>query len=260
MQSSLNWSVVTGYVTGIPRGWRKDFRRKVRIQTGMTTDSTNPQPVLTLAIETSTKTGRAALFWGAEFWEERVCEFGSSTAQSIFPLIADLLKAHQKKAPDIGKVAVTTGPGSFTGLRVGVTLAKTIAFANPCEIVGVNTLQVLAHQCFQIHEAAAVRCVIDAQRKQLFAATFIRENVEMVKQVEIVDNDQLTLEENCFVTGAGLERMDLTKFESNQVANRDVWQATARATGELALCRPVDSVLELEPHYFRRSAAEEKIT
>ncbi len=216
-----------------------------------------------LALECSTKLGRAAIFSGENFLEERVCPADLSTARAIFPLISELVEDHRQKMSNIGKIAVTTGPGSFTGLRVGVTIAKSIAFANQCSVVGINTLQVMASRFFDGNPAVeSVICSIDAQRNQLFVAAFSQAGVRQISPVEIIDRDDFVSQfQGQYVTGEGLVKLDLPESTPLHIADPSWWQATARATGELALQRDdSDSFWEIEPNYFRQSAAEEKLS
>src|SRR5688572_10548194 len=96
-----------------------------------------------IAIETSGRHGSlAVLSGGAEdalLQCEAVLGGDQRTAQSLAPALRDLLAEVKWPPPSIGLVAVVVGPGSFTGLRIGVTTAKAFAYAVGAEIVGVNT-------------------------------------------------------------------------------------------------------------------------
>src|SRR5262245_59286513 len=86
--------------------------------------------------------------------------------------MAEVLKAAGVPAADVRLVATTIGPGSFTGLRVGVTAAKVFAYAVGAEVLGVSTLAVIAHQCGQLTPQAEIHSILDAQRKELFLGRF----------------------------------------------------------------------------------------
>ena len=221
-----------------------------------------------LALETSTKVGRVALFSGENFVEERVCPADSNTARSIFPLVQDLVKSHDLSVSEIGAIAVTNGPGSFTGLRVGVTIAKTLAFANGARVRGVNTLQVMARQFFESQSTndSVIAC-IDAQRNQLFAAAFERENTALTSEVEIIERSQFLKQiDHQSVVGSGLKKLEFANVSPACVADKSTWTAKAETVGRLALAgweaggTAKESFWGLEPEYFRQSAAEEKLS
>src|ERR1051325_5032976 len=134
-----------------------------------------------LAIETSGVAGSVALLQDERVLAEHVLETRQRTAQSLAPAVHALLEQIDWHPSDVELVAVTTGPGSFTGLRIGVTFAKVFAYAVGCQILGVNTLEAIA--CRAPREAGTIWVVLDAQRQQLFAAAFLRdERGELVWQ------------------------------------------------------------------------------
>src|SRR3972149_6836639 len=93
------------------------------------------------------------------------------TAQILAPGVRDLLDAHDWAPASIQLIAVAIGPGSFTGLRIGVTMAKTFAYAVGAQVIGVNTLAVLAEQAR--HLSGPLWTVMGDQRQALYAAKFV---------------------------------------------------------------------------------------
>lgn len=127
-------------------------------------------PAWTLAIETSTRQGSLALLQDGKFCRELPLELGTAHGQSLLPGVASLLQQQQLKPGDLRLVAVSQGPGSYTGLRVGVVCAKLLAWSLQIPLVAVDTLQALAAG----HETPAERLwvVTDAQRDAVYAACF----------------------------------------------------------------------------------------
>lgn len=126
-----------------------------------------------LAIESSARECSVAALDGQSGAARLICELpvtGGRTAQALAPTIKNLLDSVDWSVAAIELVAVTVGPGSFTGLRIGVTTAKTLAYAVGAQVIGVNTLAVLADQV--VNADRALWTVIDAQRQELFAARF----------------------------------------------------------------------------------------
>jgi tRNA threonylcarbamoyladenosine biosynthesis protein TsaB len=125
-----------------------------------------------LAIETSSRVGSIAIADGARVLAEEQFEHGLQHAAQIVPIIDRLCRAQNWPPRDIEHVYVSAGPGSFTGLRIGITLAKTMALATGVKLVAVPTVRVLAENAPP--DARHVVIVLDAKRDQIFTARFER--------------------------------------------------------------------------------------
>lgn len=128
-----------------------------------------------LAIETSARTGSVAIVarTGQESTvvAEQALDPTERTARSLHPTIHQLLQQLRLAPGDLHGIAVTVGPGSFTGLRIGVTAAKTLAYATQCPVVALNTLDVVASQSRPTGENhRRLWVVMNAERGDLFAA------------------------------------------------------------------------------------------
>jgi tRNA threonylcarbamoyladenosine biosynthesis protein TsaB len=165
-------------------------------------------------------------------------------------------------------VAVTIGPGSFTGLRVGVTAAKTFAYATGCQCLGVDTLEVLAEQALALRQVnCEVHAVLDAQRKELFLARFRPAEGGPMRlddnRIVSIDGWLAALAPGTLVTGGGVERLLDWLPAGVIVAPPHVRQPQAVAVGRLAwrqyLAGRRDDLWKLAPKYLRLSAAEEKV-
>ena len=95
---------------------------------------------------------------------------GLTHSESLLPLIDGALKALGAAPADVGLVAVSVGPGSFTGVRIGVATAKGFAFARDIPCAGVSTLESLAQNCAGF--GGVVCPVMDARRSQFYNALF----------------------------------------------------------------------------------------
>ena len=127
-----------------------------------------------LAIETSGRLGSVALCDDGVILDERTFAHGLQHAAELIPLIDVMTKDRGIVAKQIGEVYVSAGPGSFTGLRIGITLAKTLSLATGAKIVAVPTVKVLAENAPTDTENLII--VLDAKRGQIFTARFRREN------------------------------------------------------------------------------------
>jgi tRNA threonylcarbamoyl adenosine modification protein YeaZ len=137
----------------------------------MATTNLNTEPLI-LAAETSGRQGSVALSQGAQILGQ--VEFSGPMRHSaeIFPAITALLKQFGKKASEIEQVFISVGPGSFTGLRIAVTIAKTYALSNNSKIVAVDTLDCIAENVHSQDISDRLGVILDAKRGQFFVAVY----------------------------------------------------------------------------------------
>lgn len=219
-----------------------------------------------LALETSGRDATLAALEGqADAAAQPLAELAvvgpERTAQFLAPRTQELLRQVGWQLSDIELVAVAIGPGSFTGLRIGVTTAKTLAYAVGAQVIGVNTLAAIAAQAPA--DAAPLWVVMDAQRQELFAAKFDAAH-NMVVAPEILTQPawRNLLEPGDHVTGPGLRRLSVDLPDTVQAVPQNAWQPMATTVGQLAwhdyLAGRRDDLWQLVPLYYRQSAAEEK--
>jgi len=222
-----------------------------------------------IAIETSVRIGSLAALrsQGSDVELIHSVELPSDrrTAQSLLPTLHDLLKKCDWKANELELVCVTSGPGSFTGLRLGITTAKTLAYATGAELVGVSTLATIAANV----ETSPSRlwAVLDAQRQELFAACF--EESWQAKEKDLPETRILRVEgwldelrEGDFVAGPPLSKLADRLPAGVKSVEPQLWKPQAASLGRLGfaaqqLGQTVDP-MQLVPNYYRKSAAEEK--
>lgn len=125
-----------------------------------------------LAIETSGRIGSIALVEGGSAVAVDAFPHGLRHAAEIVSRIDALCRERGWTPGDLEEVYVSAGPGSFTGLRIGVTLAKTLSLATGAKLVGVPSVEVLARNAPP--EARRVIVVLDAKRDQIFTARLSR--------------------------------------------------------------------------------------
>ena len=103
----------------------------------------NPKS-LVLAVETSSRIGSVAIAFGKKIIAETTFSAPIKHSAEIFPAIGDILGRFSQNPDNIKQIHISAGPGSFTGLRIAVTLAKTMHLANAVKIIAVDTLDVIA--------------------------------------------------------------------------------------------------------------------
>jgi tRNA threonylcarbamoyladenosine biosynthesis protein TsaB len=183
----------------------------------------------------------------------------------LAPGIEKLLGQLGWQAADIDLVAVATGPGSFTGLRVGVTTAKALAYAASADILGVDTLRAIAAAAPEDVETLSV--AVDAQRGEVVAGMFRRGDdgaFEPDGKAELLAADDWLagLADGTAIAGPVLRKLAGRVSERLVVLPEQTWPPKASNVARLArrdyLAGRRDDVWKLVPRYSRRSAAEEK--
>jgi tRNA threonylcarbamoyladenosine biosynthesis protein TsaB len=136
-----------------------------------------------LAFETSGAVGSIALGRGDELLE--TCVFGEPRAHAVefFPAIERLCRKHAVRPQQVANVYVSAGPGSFTGLRVGITASRTISAATAARIVAVPTLQVIAQNAAELSSSCGwLAVILDAKRGHVYASAFRRAAIGSTKR------------------------------------------------------------------------------
>jgi tRNA threonylcarbamoyladenosine biosynthesis protein TsaB len=234
--------------------------------------------VLILAFDTSSLAGSVALLDGPRLLEERILDPARRSAQTLAPAIAELLKACALKPGQIRLVATTTGPGSFTGLRVGVTMAKTLAYAASAEVLGLSTLEAIAQQALTPSTATTgyeIQAVLDAQRRELFVGRFRfdpeTESSDGLRPLTRLEPDRIvpadrwlvSLTPGTVVSGRGLERLPAPLPPDVIAMPASQWEPQAATIGRLAWRDYQngrrDDLWKLLPVYLRPSYADEKV-
>jgi tRNA threonylcarbamoyladenosine biosynthesis protein TsaB len=128
--------------------------------------------IRSLAIETSSRLGSVALAENGNTLAEQTFPHGLQHAARIIPAIDTLCRQLKWTSADLREIYISAGPGSFTGLRIGITLAKTLALATGAALVAVPSVRVLVENAPP--EAKNVIIVLDAKRDQIFTASFTR--------------------------------------------------------------------------------------
>ena len=126
--------------------------------------------MLILAFETSAKAGSVALMDERTLLGESYCNTGLTHSQTLLSMAEQLLKNCGKKSTDVTAVAVAAGPGSFTGVRIGVAAAKGFAWGAQLPCCGESTLEAMAQNLNPWN--GVVCCAMDARRSQVYNALF----------------------------------------------------------------------------------------
>jgi len=123
-----------------------------------------------LAMETTAAIASAALYADGEVVCVRRADSSRKHAETLLPMIDDILREHDLTAADMDYFAVDIGPGSFTGVRIGVTVANALAYAANKSVIAVNALQTLSEPFFAA--GRSVLAMIDARNGNAYAAAY----------------------------------------------------------------------------------------
>lgn len=124
-----------------------------------------------LNIETATKNCSVSLSVDSKLIAlKQIAEENFSHAEKLHVFIQELLQENELSFKDLSAVAVSQGPGSYTGLRIGVSSVKGLCYALDIPMIAVDTLEVLARQVKQ--DKGWIVCMLDARRMEVFSAIF----------------------------------------------------------------------------------------
>jgi len=219
-----------------------------------------------LLIETSSRAGWVAVAEGATTLEVRRLDEARRQARDLSPAVGELLAARKWKPHDLNGVVVGVGPGSYTGLRVGVMSAKMLCYATGAALIAVETFVALARQAPA--SALKVDVLADAQQERVYVQSFGRDldaedlSARSPLAIRPLANWLSSRNVDAWVTGPGVDAhlgrlpagLSLVEPELRQPRPESVL-----AVGlERYLAGQCADVWTLEPVYLRPSAAEEQ--
>ena len=221
-----------------------------------------------LGIETSGLVGNIAVCDGDRVVASKTYGKNFSHGEEIVSTIELLFNEINQEPGDIDLIAVSTGPGSYTGLRVGVTCAKTLAYGLGKPVIDVPTLDVLVENV-KDNSAKTICPVLDAKRKSVYACIYDRSNNESRKTTDflIISPDSLIdiLPESTLIFGDGIApyREIFSQKNLTIVEDEKLCIADAADVARLGLERYEQGIRceinALAPLYLRKSEAEERL-
>lgn len=217
-----------------------------------------------LAFESTAKPASVALISDGALVSQYTQISGLTHSRTLLPMAEDLLKNAEFKLDDIDVFAVAHGPGSFTGVRIGVSTVKGLAWASGKKCVGVSTLEALAYNGLA---AGGLVCpVMDARRSQVYNAVFeIRDGVPVrLRPDRAVSLDELCVDARelgrpLFLTGDGaalcFDHLSAQGVDCVLAPENLRWQSAWGVAMAAASAQP-GTADELLPVYLRLSQAE----
>lgn len=147
--------------------------------------------MIILALDTSAAAASAAVIRDGYLTGEITIRNGKTHSQKVIPMIDRLLQMLDHKPEDLDLLAVAYGPGSFTGLRIGVVTVKAMAYALNIPVVEVSTLMALA---YTVNETEGLVCpIMDARNRQVYTGIYkiSNESVSVLKEDSGMAIDEL---------------------------------------------------------------------
>lgn len=222
--------------------------------------------MLVLAIDSSTKLGTVAIYKEGEGTKVEInLNISFNHSDTLMSSIDTLFKLSSYKKADIDKIAVSIGPGSFTGLRVGLATAKALAYSLNKPIIGVNTLDFIALNIPETNKK--ILSFIDARKGRVYWNEYIYQDGEIKTNGDYRDSEIQELlkeyenEEIIFAgDGSSVYKNMIKEIMGKNAFFSSLSFSTARASAlaELACKKNVeDNIFTIEPYYISKSQAEQ---
>lgn len=220
-----------------------------------------------LAFDTSSEACTVALLNNETIYGKTILNKNTHSA-NLMPMIDDVLKEVKLDINELNYIACVVGPGSFTGIRIGVSTAKGLAHALNCKCVPLNSLEAIAMSCYNIK--TPICSALDARSQQVYAGVYkvIDKNIETIIASNALHIDELINKINILnldVTfagiGSGVNKSNIESNIKNKFKILDIKYPTSDGLINLAKSKLQNSVdyKLLMPLYLREPQAVRKM-
>lgn len=218
-----------------------------------------------LNIETSTKACSVAIHNNGKLLNcKEIVTEEFSHSEKLLLFISDVMNESRISFSQLNAVAVSMGPGSYTGLRIGVSTAKGLCYALDIPLISVSTLQAMAYGMLNVSKADLFCPMIDARRMEVYSAFFDSDNI-MVREIQadVVDGSSydVELKKKVIFFGDGSDKLKGIIKHKNAIFQSDFYPS-AEFIGVLSYNRFVESNFEdvayFEPYYLKDFVAGKK--
>lgn len=222
--------------------------------------------MLILALESSAKAASAALVKDGVLLAQYFQNSGLTHSRTLLPMAEDLLRNTEMTLQDVDRIAVAHGPGSFTGIRIGVSAAKGLAWGAEKEACGVSTLEAMAWNGIHAPEHTIICAAMDARRNQVYNALFWFDGGKLVRltedraiSLEVLGEELQNYDGPILVLGDGTDvcgdYLDRVGIPAERAVGTLRWQ-NAWGVAMAAAEKEAGSANDLLPVYLRLSQAE----
>jgi tRNA threonylcarbamoyladenosine biosynthesis protein TsaB len=209
-----------------------------------------------LNIETATKNCSVSLAKdGKTILTKEIAEQGYSHAEKLHVFMEEILNETGISARDLKAIAVSKGPGSYTGLRIGVSSAKGLCYALGIPLISVSTLQVLAKQV--VIENGFIVPMIDARRMEVYSAIFDKnhQNIKEVQAEVLTDNSYAEFDDPIYFIGDCQEKCHTVLTKPNFIFLPEIVFPSSKEMSQLSFEKftnnDFEDVAYFEPFYLK---------
>ena len=209
-----------------------------------------------LNLETATKNCSVSISQnGKTILCKEMAEEGYSHAEKLHVFIEECLKESNVTFKELSAIAVSQGPGSYTGLRIGVSAAKGLCFALDIPLIAIDTLQVLASQ-LSISEGIIIP-MIDARRMEVYSAIY-NSKLDKIREVQaeiLTENSFEEIAESIHFVGDCAEKAKTVLTNTNFIFHEEIIYPSANEISALSYQKFQQSKFEdvayFEPYYLK---------
>lgn len=211
-----------------------------------------------LSIDTSTTVCSAAIHENGKLLASSVLNMKNAHSSKLSRLVDNLLANCGLSVSELDAVAVTKGPGSYTGLRIGVSFAKGICFAQDIPLLSIDSLFLIAKPLSNFYQEGVIVPMIDARRMEVYTCVFSTDMI-LQKEIEakIIDEESfcdLLEQQKVFFCGDGAEKVSAVLKHKNSNFVRDVYPS-AEHMGDTVIKKFQNEQFEdlayFEPFYLK---------
>lgn len=215
---------------------------------------------LILNIDTSTEIAFVALSMGNEIVDVYQNPIQKDHATFLHPAIKDIMEKSGKEFSQLDAISVTAGPGSYTGIRVGMATAKGLCFALGKPLITINTLELLAHDAIANHDGdnTYLYCpMIDARRMEVYTAMYDKEKKEVLSPTALVIDENFyrkySISNKLILFGSGAVKCKTVPIfhDASFIENVNVAQAMAAISSNAFLTKSFTDLIFSEPIYLK---------
>lgn len=210
--------------------------------------------MIVLAFDTSMARCSAALWRDGAVVAERAAEIARGHAEALMPMLQEVMAEAGVAYADLERIGVTTGPGSFTGLRIGLSAARGLALATGVSAFGISTLEAVARAAADAHPDRDIFVVLDTGRPEVFVQRFAPDLSPRTPLAATADPAASLPETPVAIAGNGAER--LRSKAGNTAVFADAALPHARDVAAIAAARAPGEAGGLAPLYIHPSYAK----
>lgn len=219
-----------------------------------------------LAVDTSSKICAVAILEDNNKIDEISLDNGKTHSENLMPILKEVLERNNLKLSDFNLISVSVGPGSFTGIRIGIASIKPLAEVYNLPVASVTSLESLARNVENVESDTTIISLIDARNNQVYAGVF--DNDYNLKEEEIAEDIEVVLKKAekfskiVFVGDGAVLHKDLIseRLVNNEIKFTDNNEQSAVNTGKIGYKKYLNKDLKnadtILPIYLRKSQAE----